>query len=56
MTEIPKRSLNFEEYYKHISNPYAINDRNKENAFGGGNGLKVKIDLKGKKEMRKIKN
>ncbi len=48
---IPKKSLNFEEYYKNVSNPYAVNDINKENFCSGDNPQvsKYKIDFKMKK-------
>jgi hypothetical protein len=29
MMEIPNQSLNFEDYYRYVSNPYSINEKNK---------------------------
>jgi hypothetical protein len=56
--EIPNQSLNFEDYYRYVSNPYSINEKNKENFHMAQNSQlsKYKIDIKMKKEMRKLKN
>lgn len=58
IVEIPKKSLNFEEYYRYVSNPYSASEKNKENFHMGDNAQlsKYKIDIKLKKEMRKTKN
>ncbi len=58
IVQVPKKSLNFEEYYKYVSNPYSVRDKNKENLHMGDNSQvsKYKLDLKMKKEMRRMRN